>query len=331
MKTLRAGILGCGGFAGAHARRLKAIPGVQIVALCDKSETQIQGLVDGRLADYVPAPGRYTDPAKMFAEAKLDIVAIVTPHVLHYVHAVQALDAGCHVLLEKPMTTNAGDARLLAAKAGKSGKVLLVAYNTAYTRPFQWLRETIRSRQLGKVELVCGYLSQDWKRLTKGSWRHDAAVSGGGQVIDSGAHMIGGLCWAMESAPVEAYACMDMQDAKVDINTAAVVRFANGAVATLAVGGNCPANGSHMGLMFDAGRVEIDGWNGGWVRAWKGSEELMGLPAGEGEPNPDANLVAAVRGEAEPLCTAGHGVVAAVLTSALFESARLGKPVLIGS
>src|SRR5215211_4751650 len=80
MPNVKVAILGCGGMAGAHARRFKSHPDVQIVALSDVDEPRVQSFIDRHLSDYPSKPAIFTDPAAMYAQAKPDAVVIVTPH-----------------------------------------------------------------------------------------------------------------------------------------------------------------------------------------------------------------------------------------------------------
>jgi predicted dehydrogenase len=326
MSAKRIGILGCGGFAGAHARRLKTVPEVQIAALADVSGEKIQGLIQRRLQEYAPAPVLYTDPEKMFREARLDGVVIVTPHVLHFQQAIRALEAGCHVLVEKPMVLNAKEAAQLADKVRTTGRKVVVGYNPPYTAAFQYLRQVIREGRLGRLQLVNGYISQNWKKLTAGSWRQDPVLSGGGQAFDSGAHLLAGICWAVGVSPEEVFAFIDRQDTKVDINAVVTARFAGGVMASVAVGGDCLSDGTHSAYLFEGGKIEIDGWGGQWVHAFRGADKLTDTPAGGTEPAPDGNFVDVLHGRAEPICTVHDGLRMAQLMDALYESARTGRP-----
>jgi predicted dehydrogenase len=326
MSKLRMAIWGCGGYAGAHARKFKANPDVQVAALCSRSEANMKSLIERRLAEVDPPPALYTDPTAMFAEAGLDGVAILTPHTLHFEHAVQALEAGCHVLVEKPMVTKTDDAYALAEKVKTAGKVLVIGYNTAFTPACRYVRDAVRDGRFGKLEMVTAYLSQDWKRLTQGMWRHDPALSGGGQAYDSGAHLLNTVCWCVESRVADVMAYLDNQDADVDINSVMSIRFKNGVLASVAISGNCPPDGSHASFIFDGGRIDVDGWLGEWLRAWKGQEEVTDLPDCGAEANPNDNFADAILGRAEPLCTVQNGIIQCELMDAVYESAASGRP-----
>ena len=312
--------------AGAHAQRFKGNKDVEIVALSDVKEEIVNKFIERHLADYNPKPKVFTDPAKMYAEAKPDAVAIITPHTMHYQHGVQALDAGCHVLMEKPMVTSADDAYKLAKKVEQTKKVFTIGYNTPCTPEFAYLREIIRKKELGKLELVTGWLSQNWKTFTIGMWRQDPALSGGGQAYDSGAHLLNSLCWSVESDVAEVFAFIDNVGTKVDINSSINVRFANGVFASIIVSGNCPADGAGMTFIFDGGRVDIDGWGGSWINVWKGNQKIK-YPVIPGvAQTPNDNFIDAILGRAEARTSPRNGIIQSELMDAIYESAKTGKP-----
>lgn len=323
------GIIGCGSFAGAHARRLSKMPNVRIAALCSRRESSIADLIERRLSDYQPSPNRYVRTEDMYVGEKLDAVVIVTPHVVHFEQAMEALDHGCHVLLEKPMTSSAVEAHELDARVRATGLTLEVCYNTAYTPAFHYIKGVVQSGEYGRLELVHGYICQDWLRLTGGSWRQTAEISGGGQALDSGAHIFNSMCWPLSSRPVSVFAMADNLGSEVDINSVACIRFAAGVLGTICVGGNSPQDGSHMSFVFSEGRIDVDGWRGGWVKGYKGLEKDPNTPQPGGEPNPDTHFIDVITEGAEPICTAQDGVVLAELMEAFYTSVIDGKPVEI--
>jgi predicted dehydrogenase len=325
MAKVKIAFLGTGGFMGAHAQRLKAHPDAQIVALCDLSMEQTKKFELAHLNDYRPSPQLFTDPAKMYAEAKPDAVIIATPHTLHFQHGMQALDAGLHVYMEKPMVTSAGDAHTLAAKATEKGKIVVVGYNTPCSPEFNYLRDVIRTKKLGKLELVMGYLSQDWRRLTTGLWRQKPELSGGGQAYDSGAHLLNSLVWSVESNIAEVFAFLDNVGTPVDINSSINIKFENGVMASIVVSGNCPANGAFMTFIFDGGKIDIDGWSGTWIKVWQGGQELKYPPITGKPQTPDDNFIDAILGRAEPATSPANGIIQSELMDAIYESGKTGQ------
>ena len=184
MSKVRLAMIGCGGNSSGHARRMNGNKDVQIVGACDVNTEIATSYIDNNLPELKPRPGAYDDIDKMLAEVKADAVLISTPHTLHFEQGMKSLEAGCHVFMEKPMVTDAKDAYTIAAKVKEVGKVFVVGYNTACSANFYYLRELIRNKTLGNLELVIGYITQNWMRGTAGKWRQDPALSGGGQAYD---------------------------------------------------------------------------------------------------------------------------------------------------
>jgi len=327
MGKVRVAILGCGGMSGAHAGRFKENKDVEIVGLCDVKEEIVNGYIDRNLKEYAPRPQVFTDAGKMYAAVKPDAVTIVTPHTQHYDQAVQALDAGLHVLMEKPMVTQADHAHKLAAMVKQKGKIFVIGYNTPCSPEFAYLRDVIRNKTLGKLELVVGYLSQNWMKFTTGLWRQEPALSGGGQAYDSGAHLLNSLCWSVEQDIEKVFAFVDNHGTKVDINSSINIKFANGVLASIVVSGNCPKSDAHMSYIFDGGKIDIDGWGGSWIKVSPGDGKDIKYPEIKGQAqSPNDNFIDAILGRAEPRTNATNGIIQSELMDAIYESARTGLP-----
>lgn len=321
---IRLGILGTGGIVKKHILHLEGRPDAEIVALCDVNPEAMAAVKNAYFADR--PVGQYTDPQPMYAKEKLDAVIIATPHTLHYAHVLQAMEAGCHVFVEKPMTTSTQQARDLAEQAKRLNKIVAVGYNTSSKKAFQYLREQIRKETFGPLEMVAGYITQNWLKGTAGKWRQNPALSGGGQAYDSGAHILNSLLWSVESTPETVFALIDYKDAPVDINSVMSIRFANGVLANITISGNCAKSGRHMVFVFENGNVEIDGWSGDWIRVHcEGfpEEPELDMP----EVNPINNFVDALQGKAEVAAGIRHGINHSLLMDGIYASARTGMPV----
>ena len=320
-------ILGCGGMSGAHARRYKDNPAVQIVALCDVKPEIVEAYIARNLPDVSPKPKIYTDPARMYGENSLDAVTIVTPHTMHFKHGMQAIEAGLNVFMEKPMVTDSADAHALKEAVEASDRILVVGYNSSCTPQLQWLREAIRTNKFGKLETVTGWLSQSWAKGTAGSWRQDPSLSGGGQMYDSGAHIFNSLVWSVE-APIErVFAFSDNLGTPVDINSVVAIKFRNGVLATMTINGNSASSAAGMVYNFEDARVEVDGWGGNWARLYDkgyGSKELEIELQGKAQ-TPNDNFIDALLGRAAPLTSPQNGINHSELMDAIYQSIETGE------
>ncbi|MHC4715579.1 MAG: Gfo/Idh/MocA family protein [Planctomycetota bacterium] len=238
--VLRIGMIGCGGNGRGHLKALSAHPESEVVALTDpargmiaRARREIPALAD------VPA---FADHRKMLAQVELDAVAISTPHTQHTGQIIDALNAGLHVLCEKPLTCSVADTKKVIAKARAKRRKIVVAYQRRWQAMRRFSRSFIRSKEFGKPLFVQSFLSQGWLWGTKGKWRQKPELSGGGQLNDSGSHLVDMIFWTMPSRPVEVSAMIENRGAKVDIDSAVSFRFADGCLGNLSILGAGPGN-----------------------------------------------------------------------------------------
>src|SRR5437763_172643 len=150
MKELRIGVIGAGWFASRrHLPDIMRHPDLELTALCRRDPEAL-----ALLREHFPCPETYTDWREMLERCPLDVVLIATPHNLHYEQAHAGLERGLHVLIEKPMTIQSSEARVLCDVAGASGLTLAVALNPPYWAHCHGIRDAIRSGRIGEVEAV---------------------------------------------------------------------------------------------------------------------------------------------------------------------------------
>ncbi|HTL28910.1 MAG TPA: Gfo/Idh/MocA family oxidoreductase [Tepidisphaeraceae bacterium] len=321
-------LVGCGGMAQYHAMNLKPIEGVKVVALADCNPTATAQLKQKFFPDAV----EFESFENLIENppAKLDGVVLVTPHTLHFPQATAALKRGLHVLVEKPMVTSSQHAYELAKTVRETGKLLGIAYQSPYTAEFQYLARERDAGRLGRVQIISGWLSQDWLKLTKGLWRQDISLSGGGMMYDSGAHLLNAFMWLMNDPVVEVACFYDKANSPVDINGAAIVRFQNGALGSICIGGNSPPFRTEIQIQTDKMLIVTDQYGG--KLEMTGREGRRIYPHVEHSDHPSAgtahlNFVRAIRGE-EPLrAPVRYGVLLSALMDALYESEHTDKVV----
>ena len=212
----------------------------------------------------------------------LDAVVVASPHRHHAAHASAALEAGCHVLVEKPMCTRAGDARRLVAQARDAGRHLLVSYGWHH-RPL-----TIRAKELmdrgvvGTVEHVACHMGSPSKEFFMGTaFRFgvpplvapefdnytDPELSEGGYGQAQLSHALGLLTWLTDLEPEAVFAVMGNGGARIDIHNALTVNFRGGAVASVSGTAGVPVGarfqldlrvfGSEGALLYDIDRARL--------------------------------------------------------------------------
>src|SRR5579862_6247045 len=192
-KKVRLAFIGCGGIMNWHVDRLKGTPS-EIVALADPDPRAIKNLKD-RQPQLKDVP-EFVSWEKLLKEVPLDAVEIGSIHSVHYDQICACLEKGLHVQSEKPMTSTSAHARDVCARAKKSGKIVAVSYQRHYDGPYRFIKQMVDSGKLGPIEYVAALQAQEWLKATKGKWRQQKALSCGGQLNDSGSHLIDMLMWS---------------------------------------------------------------------------------------------------------------------------------------
>ncbi|MAE65914.1 MAG: hypothetical protein CMJ18_16710, partial [Phycisphaeraceae bacterium] len=139
-------------------------------------------------------------------------------------------------------------------------------------------------------------------------------------------HTLNSLCWTVRSRVSEVFAFADNLDTQVDVNSSINIRFENGVLAAVVVGGNCAHSGAHMCYMFDGGKIEICPWSGNWINIYDGDEKVK-YPAITGAPmDPGDNFIDAILGRDAPRTSPRDGIIQSELMDAIYESVETGRP-----
>jgi predicted dehydrogenase len=321
--TVRIGIIGCGGIARGHIQRLLGY-GAQIAALVDTVEANVERYRrDFPRLSGVPVFRDYRD---MLGSVELDAVQINTPHAFHYPQIMDSLEAGLHVLTEKPMVCSVRQAKDVIAKAEETGLTVLISYQRHYQPQFRYIKRKIEEGLIGKVTAIAALQGQDWLRGTAGTWRQKMELSCGGQLNDSGSHLLDILLWTTGLSVERVMSFIDNRGSEVDINSGTAIRFTNGALGTITVIGDCPVWWEDFTVWGESGAIFSR--NGRMTVALQGKEpfEPADLPGGS---DPDRNFLDVLAGRdvnhTPPVC----GLRGIELCEAAWRSAELGRPVSV--
>ena len=183
-EKLRVAIIGCGGIAQVQLAGFKNFPDVEIVAGVDIDPARL------KVMDETWGVQRnYDNWKKMLKEVRPDAVSICTPNGIHAAPAIDAANAGCHVMTEKPMAMNPGECRKMIAAARKAGKKLAVGFQYRYHPYSEFL---VRQREAGTFGNVMFVKCQALRRRGIPNWGvfGQKELQGGGPMIDIGVHVI---------------------------------------------------------------------------------------------------------------------------------------------
>jgi predicted dehydrogenase len=203
--SIKLGIIGAGAITQvAHLPVLRKLKGVEIIGICDTDLPKARAL-----ATRFQVPDAFSDIEELLEYDQLDAVAICTPNHLHEPHALAALSAGVHVLVERPLSLTGPGAQRIVRQAEKRNKVLMVGMNHRYRSDVQLVRSFVQSGELGKIESI----RSSWHvfRPTRAQlgWRQRRDEAGGGAMLDLGHAILDlGFWLAGHPQPVRVSACL---------------------------------------------------------------------------------------------------------------------------
>ena len=342
------GIVGAGVIAAVHAEAIGMVPGARLVAVTDVVPESAKELADRYGCAAEP------DLDALLARPDVDVVSICVPSGLHAEVGTQAVAAGKHLVIEKPIDVTLEAADRLIAAARAAGVVMTVISQHRFDTGLDELRRLLESGALGT--LLLGDASTKWYR-TQGyydsaAWRGTWAMDGG-SLMNQGVHYVDLLRWCMGPvAEVTAVCATQAHKVEVEDTALAIVRFASGALGTIV-----SSTAVYPGF---SQRLEITGTEGTVVvedgrivlRALRSGPPGPGEPGGPAEPaaapaadaaarpagiDPDshaaqiADLLRAIDQGREPSVTAASARETLAIVCAVYESARDGRTVVIPS
>lgn len=341
---MRLAIIGAGVIGTIHARLIESLGAeATLAAVIDTEFERAEQLA----AAYGARP--YGSAADAYRAEVIDAVAVCLPSALHTDAAVEALEAGKHVLIEKPIATTLPDADRIVAAERASGRTVAVISQRRFQTPAVTIKAAIASGRLGNLTsgLAESALYRPQEYYDSGDWRGTLAIDGGGALMNQGIHALDLLIWMLgEPTEVSAQtASIAHERIEVEDVAAATVRFRNGAIGVMLA-----STAAKPGLPV---RIAVHGDRGTAVMV---EDELAVFEAdpdsGAGEPSTNspalepptladwsdidrahraqyADFVEAVRTGRAPAVTTEDGRTALAVVLAVYESARRGAPVWI--
>lgn len=347
--TIKVGMIGAGAIANDHCASIAKYKGAEVAAVADLSADRRNELKQkyGIAREY----GKWEE---LVADRELDAVAIALPNALHAPVSLAALQAGKHVLLDKPFAMNYGEASRIAAAAKRKRKVLMLGMNQRYRPESQALRALAARGDLGEIYHARAYWCRRSGSPKFGTWFVSKTLAGGGCLLDIGVHYLDLALYLMDNwAPVsvtgQVYGKFGHRgigeggwgksdrsaSIKFDVEdfAAAFVKFRNGATLEL--------NVSWVVHQEEKNRnnVELHGTEAGAALVplklfrparEKGEYEVV-MPQNVTIPHPyenrQANWLDAIAGKDKPLCTVEQALVVQRILDAIYQSSKTGREV----
>ncbi len=354
--VLKVAIIGCGGIAnGKHMPALKQMKDVEMVAFCDIIEERAIKAAK----DYgTPDARTYVDYKELLKNEKLDIVHVCTPNKEHSFITIDALEAGNHVMCEKPMAKTSKEAKEMLEAAKRTGKKLTIGYQNRHTPEALYVHEACENGELGDIYYGNAIALRRRAVPTWGVFLNEDE-QGGGPLIDIGTHALDLTLWCMNNYKPKmvvgtkyrkladqkntgnAWGDWDPEKYTVEDSAFGFITMENGATIVLqsswALNILDATEASFRLCGTKAGADTVNGARINGVKYGKQYVEQPNLKAGgvafyDGATASPAVLdmtqwIKAIREDTDPCVLPEQALVVTQILEAIYESAETGKPV----
>ncbi len=333
------------GIGMAHADAAYAYDRSDLVAVCDIDEKRL-----AKAQKKYAGVTAYTDFEELLKDSRVDVISVCLPSAMHADFAVRAMEAGKHVLVEKPLDITPERAQLIEDARLRTGKICGVVHQNRFNVNMYPIREAVVSGRLGK--LILGTFAVKWYRdqryYDNGGWRGTWEMDGGGSLMNQAVHTVDLMQWLMgDVESVTSHMDIYNHDIKTEDTTASLIKFKSGAVATF-VSTTCayPGISTEICLYGTGGSVEADA---DCLKTWKmkdaededaeeatmlaryGGGNLAVLPEDAarrfGHDHVVCDMIDAVLDGCNPQVMPADAIKAVKIVCAVYESAKTGKPV----
>jgi predicted dehydrogenase len=291
-RQARIGIIGAGFWSAYfYLPYFRAAPDAVCVGVVRRNEEALAALKRGFDLDVAT-----TEVDELLA-AGCDGIIVASGHSMHREHAIRALEAGCHVLIEKPMTVTLADAQAVEAAAVEAGKTLTVAHGYNYMPMSTWAIDLVASGELGRPHHLTALMGSSLVGLFSGvdgygdvevgGYTFEASPStwavadqGGGYLYGQTSHQLGMALALVPSAPASVFARLGRLENGCDIDVSLSVEFEDGTLATISGNGRVPwgvRTPMSIFLETEAAVMSID-YTNEFARAWAEDDRERQLP-----------------------------------------------------
>lgn len=364
--VLRVAVVGAGVIAATHLRVVADHPGLELVAVVDRVPAAAQALADAAATTTGTRPAVFGTLPEALQAADVQLVAITTPSSTHAELAALALDAGCHVVVEKPVDTDLARGRDLlvrAAEAARRGQVVSVMTQNRFAPAVVAVAQAVRAGRFGTLTSATATLAwwRDDAYYASAGWRGTWAFDGGGALMNQGVHTVDVLL-SLLGRPVTVSGVartVGHADLEVEDVAAAIVTFENGAVATLlATTAAFPQNSTRIQVhgttgsaYLQDGQLEFfhadDAHPEGAPRSWGNAGDQAATVVAEQDLSPSRgtalppgdlsraharqylDVLDAVRTGRAPASTVEDGLLALAVITSVYVSSVLDRPVSV--
>jgi predicted dehydrogenase len=345
MKKIRIGVIGAGWWATfAHLPAVRSHPNAELVAVQSRARAKAE-----KIARDFGAKHACTTVEEILALQELDAVIVASTPNVHFTQAKAALASGRHVLIEKPMTFTAAEARELVELAAHKKLQLVISCPWHFTRHGIEARQLIHSGALGDIKMISVLMTNPIDKLLRGintSPTHgmdqvyveprpgsynDPAIAGGGQIYCQVSHAAAHLTFLTGLRPAEVFARFDRDGSPNDIYNALTITMENGALVSLASTGATPlAERNYEVRVFGSQAIlQLELWRGTMTLIDFADKRTAFPPLAENEiypsQSPALNFIDTILGKTPNGSPGDLGLASMEIIEAACESAQTGR------
>lgn len=360
IKKLKVAIIGCGGIAnGKHMPNLAKISDIEMVAFCDINKEKAESAASEFGSENAKV---YVDYKELLLDKSIDVVHVCTPNRSHSFITIDVLEAGKHVMCEKPMAKTSKEARSMLEASERTGKKLTIGYQNRFRGDSTYLKKTCENGILGDIYFAKAHAIRRRAVPTWGVFLNEFE-QGGGPLIDIGTHALDLTLWMLDNYKpkyvvgnvyhklsskenaANAWGPWDPEKFTVEDSAFGFITMENGA--TIVLESSWALNSLDVGeaqttLCGTQGGADmknglrLNGENLGRLYDTKVDLNSGGVAFYEGESEDPAELEArqwidCILNDKEPVVTPAQALVVTEILEAIYESSKAGKPVYLNN
>ncbi|WP_221565863.1 Gfo/Idh/MocA family protein [Alkalihalobacillus sp. TS-13] len=323
--NLTVGVIGAGIIAVDHFKAIEQMEGLRTVAVVDVNEQKVN------LFSKCYGILGYTDYREMILLEKPDIIIVTLPHYLHKEAAIFAAEQGCHILLEKPMALDTAECNKILQAVESNNVMLMVGHIQHYFAENMMARKILRQKRLGKLIMVNENRHMDYFTSDRPGWFLQSEKSGGGIVMNLGAHCIDKIQWILETRFKKGIAKLSYDTNELEVESDVegsgilYLETIDGVPVTISLAGYKVVPKHVTELIFTNGMMKVEVGKGLWINQTGTYEEV---PC-ETEVSPFISqlqeLVDAIYGRSEITNTGTYAKSIIQVIEGCYRSHREGK------
>lgn len=316
-------VIGAGGIAERHLQAIQDMEALEAVAVADIVRERVE-----EAASTYHIRG-YTDYKTMIEQEKPDIAVITLPHFLHREAALFCAEAGCHIMLEKPMALSVKECEEMIQTAENNGVQMMVGHTQHYIASNRKAKELMAQKDLGSLVMINDTRHVNYYGPNRPQWFLEKEKSGGGIMMNLGSHSIDKIQWITDKRIVKVRSYLSYQGDRGDVEGSGLLLMetADGVPVTVAQSGYKGYTKDETEFIFTNGKIKLRTGSGLWISTGKELEEVAVVPSAAPFVLQYEELIGAIKGERALECDGTYAKGVIHVLEALYRSHETNQTV----